>query len=398
MAEFSGDGVDRLPLPDTEAAAHSGRVVGRIREEIEGAGGAIPFVRFMELALYAPGLGYYTAGARKFGEAGDFVTAPELSPLFGRALARQCAEVLERLGGGDLLEIGAGSGALAVDLLGELALLGQVPGRYRILERSADLRRRQQALLGERLPGLVERVEWLDRLPEGFSGVVVANELLDAFAVHRFHIAAEGLREWGVAWADGRFHWCLLDPAPELVSAVAAIEAERGEPLPVGYDSEVCLTLGPWFAALGEALARGMALFVDYGYPRREYYLTERGGGTLLCHFRHRVHGDPFLLPGLQDITASVDFSAVAEAAFAAGLRVAGYTSQALLLLGCGLDELLAVERDDDTPRVRTELARQAKLLTLPGEMGERFQAIALTRGVEGPWRGFAFGDRRGSL
>ena len=395
--------VDALPPPDAEAAAHSGRVVAHLRGEIERAGGVIPFARFMESALYAPGLGYYTAGARKFGEAGDFVTAPELSPLFGRALARQCAEALERLGetggGGDLLEIGAGSGALAVDLLGELAALGHTPERYRILERSADLRDRQRARIAERLPELVDRVEWLDVLPDGFEGVVVANELLDAFAVHRFHVAPEGLREWGVGWGEGGFHWSLLDPSPELLAALKEVEAAIGAPLPEGYSSEICLTLGPWFRALSASMARGLALFVDYGYPRREYYLAERAEGTLICHYRHRVHDDPLFLPGLQDITASVDFTAVADAAYAAGFQVAGYTSQAMLLLSCGLDQLLAeAEGEGDDAVARMERARQAKLLTLPGEMGERFQAIALTKGVDGPWRGFAFGDQRGRL
>lgn len=388
--------IDQLPPPSIEALAHSERLVAAIRAEIEAAGGAIPFVRFMELALYAPGLGYYTAGARKFGAEGDFVTAPELSPLFGRALARQCAEVLERLGGGALLEIGAGSGALAVDLLGELAVLDCLPERYLILERSADLRQRQRETLGARLPELAGRVEWLDTLPAGFHGMVVANELLDAFALHRFQVTEEGVKEWCVGWDDG-FRWGLEHPSPGLAEAVAAIETELGEALPVGYNSEVCLDLTPWFAALAGVLERGMALFIDYGYPRREYYLAERAEGTLICHYRHRVHADPFLLPGLQDITASVEFTAVAEAAHAAGFQVAGYTSQAMLLMGCGLDRMLAEgELEDDVARL--EQARQAKLLTLPGEMGERFQAIALTKGVDGPWRGFVLADQRGRL
>ena len=392
-----------LPTPDADALAHSARLSEQLREAIDGAGGVLPFAQFMELALYAPGLGYYTAGARKFGAEGDFVTAPELSPLFGRAIARQCAEVLERLGhrgdGGELLEIGAGSGALAVDLLGELAALGQPPERYLILERSADLRRRQRERIAERLPELVERVEWLEAMPEGFSGMVVANELLDAFAVHRFQITAEGPREWGVVWEEG-FQWRLMEePTPELMEAVATVEAEIGAPLPEGYNSELCLTLQPWFAALAEAMERGMALLIDYGYPRREYYLGERSEGTLLCHYRHRVHDDPFLYPGLQDLTASVDFTAAADAAFAAGFQVAGYTTQAMLLLNCGLDRLLAeADAENDDTVARMERARQAKLLTLPGEMGERFQALAVTKGLDGPWLGFAFGDQRGRL
>ena len=385
-----------LPPPDPVALEQSRRLMERIGAEVDAAGGALPFERFMELALYTPGLGYYSGGARKFGAAGDFVTAPELSPLFGASLARQAVELFERLEPGpELLEIGAGSGELACTMMAELERHGREPARYLILERSAELQSRQRALIRERIPHLASRFEWVTELPFGLHGLVVGNELLDAFAVARFEVTPEGVREWWVAWSDEGPRITLDAARVEVAEAVASIEEALGAPLPVGYRSEVNLTLAPWFRALADTLEQGMALFIDYGYPRREYYLPERGDGTLLCHYRHRVHGDPLFHPGLQDITASVDFTAVAEAAHAAGFRVAGYTSQAQLLIGCGIAEQPPEAGEDEAAtRRRIEWARQVKLLTLPGEMGERFQAIALTRGVEGPWRGFAMDQR----
>lgn len=388
-----------LPSPSPEAAAHSARLVARIRADIAAAGGAIPFERYMELVLYAPGLGYYAAGAQKLGAAGDFVTAPELTPLFGRCLARQCVELLERLDGGELLEVGAGSGAMAAELLAECAALGAAPRRYRILERSPELRERQRATLAARVPALAGRVEWLERLPaQGWRGVAVANELLDAFAVRRFRLREGRPRELAVAWAEGGFR------EVELAAGDAALEAAWGRiaaelpgPLPEGYTSELSPASAPWIAALAAGLEAGALLLIDYGYPRREYYHPQRDGGTLTCHYRHRAHDDPFFLPGLQDITASVEFTAVAEAALAAGLEVAGYTSQAQFLIGCGLAELLAAS-DPATGAHHLERMRQAKLLTLPGEMGERFKAMALTRGIDGPLRGFTYGDQRHAL
>lgn len=389
---------DRLPAPDPAAAAHSARLLEQIRVEIIAAGGAISFARFMDLALYAPGLGYYRAGARKFGPDGDFVTAPELSPLFSRCLARQCRQILEALGGGTLLELGAGTGVMAADLLRELRALDALPERYAILELSGELRQRQRQTLAERTPELLDRVVWLDALPDpGLRGVVLGNEILDALPVERFRVTEAGPRRLAVSWNETGLDWVEGEEDPEVTAAVAGIEQALGWRLPLGYVSEYVPHLDAWLRAIAGTLAAGALLFVDYGYPRRDYYHPERAAGTLLCHYRHRVHDDPLILPGLQDITASVDFTAVADAALAAGLEVAGYTAQNYFLFGCGLMELLAEADPADTLRY-LEQTRQVKLLTLPGEMGERFQAIALTRDLDLPLRGFTMRDERGRL
>ena len=392
------DPLHALPAPDSAAAAHSARVLDALRAAIIEAGGAIAFARFMDLALYAPGLGYYRAGARKFGPGGDFVTAPELSPLFSRCLARQCQEILAALGGGAILELGAGTGVMAADILLELRALAALPERYAILELSGELRQRQRQTLTDRAPELLDRVTWLDAPPEpGFRGVVLGNEVLDALPVERFRITANGPRRLMVCWTATGLAWAEGEEDLAVTAAVARIEADLDWSLPEGYCSEYVPHLEPWLGAIAEPLAAGALLFVDYGYPRRAYYHPERTDGTLLCHYRHRVHADPLILPGLQDITASVDFTAVADAACAAGLAVAGYTRQNHFLLGCGLLELLA--EVDAAERVRyLEQVRQVKLLTLPGEMGDRFQAIALTRNLARPLRGFAFRDERDRL
>jgi SAM-dependent MidA family methyltransferase len=384
-----------LPEPGAEARAHSERLVAKLIEEMERQGGAIPFDRYMELALYAPGLGYYTAGARKFGPSGDFVTAPEISPVFGRCLARQVQQVLEQIGGGDLLEFGAGSGRLAVDLLRELESLDALPGHYLILELSPDLRQRQQETLQEQLPHLVERVEWLDALPAcGFRGVVVANELFDAMPVHRFRMEAEGLREQFVSWNGERFENSWRPPqSPGLQEAVQQL----GIPLPEGFESEINLRLEPWMASVGALLEAGAALFIDYGYSRADFYHPQRSAGTLMCHYRHRAHPDPLVYPGLQDITAHVDFTALAQAAQAAGLAVGGYSTQAFFLMGCGLDRIMSAA-DPANSANYMDLAQGVKRLTLPTEMGERFKVLALTRGVPGPLIGFSMRDQRERL
>lgn len=394
----SVDLLKTLPAPDPAAAAYSAQVLDHIRTEITATGGAISFARFMHLALYAPGLGYYCAGTRKFGSGGDFITAPELSPLFSRALARQCQEILDALGGGAILELGAGTGIMAADLLQELRTLNALPEQYAILELSGELRERQRQTLVERIPDLVERVVWLDALPpSSFRGLVLGNEVLDALPVERFRITAQGPRRLVVVWTETGLTCIEGEEDSSVTSAVARIEADIGWRLPEGYTSEYVPQLAEWLAALAEPLAAGALLLIDYGYPRREYYHPERATGTLLCHYRHRAHDDPLILPGLQDLTASVDFTAVADAALAVGLSVAGYTTQNYFLFGCGLMELLA-EEIPANPAHSThylEQARQVKLLTLPGEMGDRFQAIALTRNLEIPLRGFAFRDER---
>jgi SAM-dependent MidA family methyltransferase len=388
-----------LPLPPLtpDEAAHSRRLANRIWEEIDGRSGWLSFERFMEMALYEPGLGYYSAGASKLGAGGDFVTAPEVSSLFSRCLATQCGEILQHVSGGAILEFGAGSGVMAADLLNELAVKGSLPQRYLILEVSADLRERQRALVQERAPAHAARVEWLDRLPEEFRGVVLANEVLDALPVQRFRIRGDQVNALGVTWQLGRLDWSEIHADAELEAAVRRIEANTGERLPDGYTSEINMRLTPWIAGVAAALREGVALFIDYGLPQRQYYRSERREGTLLCHFRHRFHDDPLMNVGVQDIGAWVDFTAVAEAASAAGLAVAGFSTQAHFLIGSGLEQLLAPAAGHELAS-RVQLARQAMLLTLPGEMGERFKVIGLSRGFEQPLRGFGVRDLAATL
>jgi SAM-dependent MidA family methyltransferase len=387
-----------MPEPTrTDAATVSGRLDALLRAEAHAAGGLLPFDRFMELALYAPGLGYYAAGSAKLGAAGDFTTAPEVSPLFGRCLAAQCREVLADLPGGDILEFGAGSGALAAELLEALAREGPLPGRYLILEPSPDLQARQAHLIGERIPWAAGRVHWLSRLPEGFRGVVLANEVLDAMPVHRFRIDDDGtpLEVLVRPAADGWEEVADRPRAPGLTQAVRHLQSQ-GLATEPGYRSEINLRLGPWLAALAAALDQGLILLIDYGYPRADYYRAERRGGTLMCHARHRAHADPYRDLGLQDITAHVDFTAVAAQGAAAGLALAGYTTQALFLIGCGLD--LELARTAADPTVAMDLALGARTLVLPSAMGERFQVIGLQKGMSGPWRGFSRRDLRARL
>jgi SAM-dependent MidA family methyltransferase len=366
-----------LPIPSDDALRQCAALVAEIRRAIDRAGGWIDFARYMELALYAPGLGYYSAGSTKLGGAGDFVTAPELSRSFARALGLTLDAELAALASNDVLELGAGSGALAANLLDTFARLGR-DVRYFILEPSADLRQRQERALA-RFAG---RVRWLERLPETpFIGVVVANEVLDALPVTRFAIeAGEPVALGVVATRDG-FDWQRARASPELAAAVRGIERSLGNRLPDGYVSEVCVALPSWLRALDASLERGSLLFVDYGLVRSDYYHEQRHEGTLICHYRHRAHGDPFVYPGLQDITAWVDFSACAEAATAAGFTVAGFTTQGQYLLSvlAALPPALAV--DLASPREQSAL----KTLILPGEMGERFKVVLLRKGVNGP-------------
>ena len=385
-----------LPELTPDEAAHSERLAARIRSEIEATGGWISFARFMEMALYEPGLGYYSAGARKLGPAGDFITAPEVAPVFSRCVALQCAEVLRAVGG-DVLELGAGSGAMAATMLAELEALDALPARYLILDVSADLRERQRETLAGKVPHLLDRVQWLDRLPDGLTGVVVANEVLDAMPVERFVLRGDAVQALGVGWTAGRFGWAEARASAELGRRVERIRAEAGADWADGYTSELNAGLEPWLASVAASVERGVFLFVDYGLPRRELYAAERNGGTLLCHFRHRFHDDPFARPGLQDITAWVDFTAVAEAAEQAGLSVAGYTTQAHFLIANDLERHLSDVSGIDLVQ-RVNVSRQAMLLTLPGEMGERFKVIALARDFDAPLRGFAVRDLRHML
>jgi SAM-dependent MidA family methyltransferase len=387
-----------MPELTAEESAHSARLCERICEQIATHGGWISFERFMELALYEPGLGYYSAGATKFGREGDFITAPEISPLFSHCLARQCSEVIERLLPADILEIGAGSGAMAAEVLMELTAQRRLPQRYYILEVSADLRERQRQTIATRVPvEVAARVEWLDHLPTDLRGLVLANEVLDAFPVQRFRVRGTQIKALGVTWRASGFEWAEARADPGLEAAVRSIERARGELLPDGYVSEVNLRIQPWMNGLAHMLREGVALFIDYGLPQQQYYRSERSEGTLLCHYRHRFHDDPLINVGLQDIGAWVDFTAMANAASEARLRVAGFTTQAHFLIGCGIEHYLA--GSDAQPMLeRMQLARQAMMLTLPGEMGERFKVLGLTANYDHPLCGFSIRDLAATL
>jgi SAM-dependent MidA family methyltransferase len=385
-----------LKLSDAQAQ-HCARMHGCLAAEIAAAGGWLCFERYMDLALYAPGLGYYSAGALKLGDAGDFTTAPELSRLFGACVARQCAEVLSALGGGSIFEIGAGSGRLAADILSRLESLGQLPEQYWILEISADLRDRQRSHLARRLPHLAGRVRWLDHPPaDSFDGIVLANEVLDALPVTRFRWMSSRVEEFGVVIHDERFAWAPRNADPAVAEACRRL-AKAGGAWDEGYVSEYCPRLSAWTRSVTRSLRAGAALWFDYGLPRSQYYLPERHEGTLLCHFQHRAHDDPFLYPGLQDITAWVDFTSLAEASRAAGFTLEGFTTQSYFLAGLKVDhEMHAIAGDDANQFAR--LANQARRLMLPGEMGERFKAMAWLRGVGLPLSGFALQDLRHTL
>ena len=397
MRDIEPNAVNELPVPDAEALSHSRALSQRIAEEIQQNGGAIDFSRYMELALYEPGLGYYSAGASKIGAEGDFITAPEVSSLFSLCLARQCLEIIEDPATSRVMEIGAGRGVMACDLLQELERLQCLPEKYLVLETSADLRARQQELMQQRIPGLLSRVEWLDSLPGEFNGVILANEVLDALPARRFVVSGETISELSVRSGEQGFEWCDTSAGESLVLELNRITRTLKTQLPGGYRSEINLGLRPWLSSLSDCLANGLMLFIDYGYPRHEYYHEQRRDGTLLCHYRHRVHDDPFIYPGLQDITTSVDFTAVAEAAVESGLEVKGFTTQAFFLLGCGLEKIMQ-DRAGDSEQQRVELARQVKLLTLPAEMGEKFKVIGLARGVERALSGFSIVDHRHRL
>lgn len=379
-----------LPVPSPDAAAHSQRLYQAIRAEIAGNGDWMSFAQFMALALYAPGLGYYSAGARKFGAAGDFVTAPEMTPYFGRALAAQVAEVMA-LSAPAVLEVGAGSGRLAADLLLELERLGALPERYEILDLSADLRARQRETLAAAVPHLLPRVSWRDDLPEDFSGAVVANELLDAMPAHVVAWRENGIFERGVSCdVEGRFIWVEREASGPLRDA--AEEIARQCTLPPGYESEIALPVRAWVADWGRRLRCGALILIDYGFPRREFYHLQRGRGTLMCHYRHHAHPDPFFWPGLQDITVHVDFTAVVAAGDGAGLDLLGYGGQGQFLLNCGILDLLAMETPGTPDYIRATSA--INKLLLPHEMGELFKVMLLGRGINTPLRGFAQGDQ----
>jgi SAM-dependent MidA family methyltransferase len=391
-----------LPAPSAEAQVLSDQLTALIAKEISAAGGWISFARYMALALYAPGFGYYSAGSRKLGADGDFITAPELSPLFARCLARQLAQ-LHGEGLCDAIELGAGSGALAADLLHACAALGAPLKNYSILEVSADLRERQREHIARRAPEHLACVRWIDTLPATFEGVVLANEVLDATPAHRVRVTDKGIEEIGVACAPAAPH-----PPPHAEEEVVFTSASRPATaelltaasalsLPANYATEINLTARALVTSLARMLTRGMALLIDYGFPAREFYHPQRSGGTLMCHYRHHAHDDPFASVGLQDITTHVDFSAVAAAARAGGATVSGYASQAQFLINCGITELLSAVPASDA-RAYAPLAAQAQKLLSPAEMGELFKVIALGKNMDVPLAGFARGDKSHTL
>lgn len=425
-----------LPPLSADEKQHSDAVAALLREQIAAAGGWLSFERFMDLALYAPGLGYYSAGSAKIGAAGDFVTAPEVSDLFSRCVARQCAEVLS-VTGGDILELGAGTGRMAATVLESLAAAGVLPDHYYILEVSADLAERQRERLRTLPQDLRDRVIWLERLPErAIRGVILANEVLDALPCQRFVVQLGGeVRELGVSLAEAPRAGAVFDetspagaspaevpsaetssiqlprssapadaasfieraslPDPALAGACEALLHELPQPLPEGYTSELCLRLEPWIASVGACLERGAVLLFDYGLPRSHYYHPQRVSGTLRCHFKQLAHDDPYVNVGVQDITAWVDFTRVAEAAVAAGLDVMGFGTQAAFLLATGI-ESFAAEASGTVEHARR--AGEARRLLMPGEMGEAFKVMALTRNYAAPLGGFSLQDLRHSL
>lgn len=386
-----------LPRPDSPSLEQSRHVADYIGQRIAEAGGSISFAEFMHHALYAPGLGYYTAGSTKFGEDGDYVTAPEVSSIFGRVLARQCAEVLEQVEGGAILEYGAGSGKLAVDMLEALARRGSLPSKYLILEVSPDLRERQEVYVCEHLPLYADLVEWVDDIPDRLRGVIVANEVLDSIPVERFVRRSAGVMQLRVVAEESGFEFVEV-PAPDnLRRYVTVVEKDLGHRLADGHMSEVCLATSPWIGGMSHALREGVVFLFDYGVTRREYFAPERADGWLRCHFRHRAHNDPLILPGIQDLTAWVDFSSVAVAAVAQGFDIAGYSAQAQFLMAGGLDDEM---RDFSSLPLekQVQLSQQVKTLTLPGEMGERFKCIALRKGSIAKPTAFSLADRTHTL
>jgi SAM-dependent MidA family methyltransferase len=382
-----------LPAPSAEALASSAKLQKHIRSAIDASGGWISFARFMELALYAPGLGYYSAGSAKIGAAGDFVTAPELSPLFARCVARQVAQLVES-GIRDVIEVGAGSGALARDLLQTLAGLERLPERYLILELSADLRERQRHRIAEAVPELIERVQWLDTIPERINSVVIANEVLDAIPTHIVRTRGDGhIEEAGIGMSarSDALERVYRSAGGALLAAAQALE------LPADYEAEINLSARALVKGFAERVERGALLFCDYGFPAAEYYHPQRFRGTLMCHYRHHAHDDPLVLVGLQDITTHVDFTAIADAAIDVGHTVLGYTTHAQFLINCGITNLLAASSVDDG-RAWARLAAAAQKLLSPAEMGELFKVLALGRGVDVPLLGFTHGDRAHAL
>jgi SAM-dependent MidA family methyltransferase len=383
-------GTGGLPSPSDEERAHSARVVAHLVHEIAEAQGWISFADYMNAALYAPGLGYYAAGARKFAAGGDFTTAPELTPLFARTLAVQLAQVLAMVAGGEIIELGPGSGRLASELLSTLAQQSALPARYSLLEVSAELRERQREYLAAHAGEWLSRLRWIDALPERWSGAVLANEVLDAVPPHLVARRGGAWFERGVS-IDASARLAFADRP--LASGRLRSMGQSRFPAEDDYVSELNPAAEALIASIAKRCSRGVILLIDYGFPAGEYYHPQRDGGTLMAHYRHRAFADPFAYPGVIDMTAHVDFSAMARAGVAAGMTVAGFVSQARFLVNCGvLDQLARCGEPQSAAYLRA--ANAVEKLTSPAEMGELFKVLALARGIDGELVGFAEGDR----
>ena len=370
----------KLPVPDNMAQQHSDQLLTLIKDKIAIAGGSISFDQYMQLCLYAPGLGYYSAGSHKLGTGGDFTTAPEISSLFSRTLAHQINDVFSQLEEPNLIDFGAGSGKMAVDILLELEHLNRLPANYFIIEASADLRGRQQQQIEAKLPHLSHIVQWLDQLPNNFIGVVLANEVCDAMPVHRLHFSNDDIYEQAITLnSAGDLQWC----ANELLPAELLVRAKEIQHFigPQDYVTEVNLQAEAWLSSVADSLEQGAVFIIDYGYPNTSYYHPERTAGTLMCYYQQQGHDNPLILPGLQDITAHIDFTALAETAQINHLDVAGFQTQADFLIAGGITELVSTDTDDELKQLQQ--ATEIKRLTLPSEMGENFKALTLTKNLE---------------
>lgn len=381
---------------DPIAQAHSDRLFAVIQQRIADAGGKIPFADYMQLCLHTPGLGYYSAGSQKFGKHGDYTTAPEISPLFSQTLARHIQDIRQQLSEFNLLEFGAGSGKMAADILLQLERDKALPDHYYIIEASADLQYRQREYLSSTIPNLFKKVIWLDQLPAQFVGVIVANEVCDAMPLHRLHFSQDAWQECHITinngvleWVDGPLSNASLKQRTELISQ----HHDQTE-----FFAEVNLAAEGWVASLADCLQQGAIFIIDYGHDRASYYHPERSQGTLMCYVQHHGHDNPLILPGLQDITSHVEFTALAEMALSCGLDVEGFQTQADFLLAGGIIELLAAQSSGDVTLDSFSQTTAIKRLTLPSEMGESFKALTLTKGLPELLPRLRLADRRYSL
>lgn len=380
----------KLTTPDPVALQRSTQLTQLIRAHILESAGGISFADFMHYALYTPELGYYSGCATKLGHNGDFITAPEITPLFARCIAKQCHAILQQLTQGSILELGAGSGRFAKDLLLELERLGLLPEHYFIVEISPNLRQRQRQLLATTCPHLLTRVQWLDTYPQDFVGIIFANEVVDALPVQCFRVEKDGIKERFVQWQNEQFTWHSAPASPELSVAVQHLVDQYH--LPHGYESEINLALPQWINTIATTLKQGILLIFDYGYGRNEYYHPDRQQGTLMCYYQHHAHTDPFQWPGLQDMTAHVDFTTVAKAATTAGLSLAGFTTQAGFLLSNGILEIIQNNQLDTIDQIQQTQA--IKKLTLPSQMGEAVKVLGLSKNLDIPLQGFSLFSR----